>query len=107
MTPPTGFVEARRVSGVVKVTERVLPDVKDAFGNPWVIPGTIVGPGDIAIISAGEAFQSDVWEIVNAEAQKAIAASLNDPDVVVVETTPEIVVSAPAAPKTPAKGTSD
>lgn len=64
MTPPTGFVEARRVSGVVKVSDRILSDVFDGFGNPWIIPGTIVGPGDIAVIPEGEAHQSEVWEVV-------------------------------------------
>lgn len=63
MTTPTGFVNARRLAGVVKVADRYLPE---GF-EPRVIPGGVVGPGDIAVLPEGEAAGSDYWEIVVAE----------------------------------------
>lgn len=57
MTIPDGFVIAERVTGVVKVADRLLPE-------GGYIPGSIVGPGDTAIISEGEAKDSDFWKPV-------------------------------------------
>lgn len=65
MTPPTGFVHARRTAGVVKVADRFLPE---GF-EPRVIPGGVIGPGDIAVIPEGEAHESDYWSIVTPEPQ--------------------------------------
>lgn len=68
MTVPTGFVIATRVSGVVKVSTRFLED-----GS--VIPGTLCGPGDEAVISEGEATESDFWSVKTPPAPPTVATS--------------------------------
>lgn len=59
MTPPTGYVEAVRVVGVVKLPERFTL-------NGVYLQGSIVGPGDTAVIPEGEAHDSDHWSVVEA-----------------------------------------
>lgn len=57
MTPPTGYVHALFAgSGAVKV-----PDIIPATAVDTVIPGAVLGPGDIHIVSEGEAWESSNW----------------------------------------------
>lgn len=55
MTPPTGYCYAKFAgSGAVKV-----PDITTVAG--LVIPGAVLGPGDIHTVSEGEAWESTNW----------------------------------------------
>lgn len=59
MTPPIGYVCALYAgSGVVKV-----PDILTTSGD--VIPGSVLGPGDIHTVSEGEAWESSNWTPCN------------------------------------------
>lgn len=65
MTPPTGYVHAERIaSGVVLIPER------PATGSNIFLPRQLVGPGDIAILTEGEAAASDDWKVVSEPASK-------------------------------------
>lgn len=70
MTLPTGFVLAERVAGVVKLPDRVIADGTS-------IAGSIVGPGDTALIPADEAASSDFWKTDYTPASTSTSAPTN------------------------------
>lgn len=65
MTPPTGYVHAERLAaGVVLIPERSVP------GTNVILPRQLVGPGDIATLTSGEAADSDDWKVLTSEPLK-------------------------------------
>lgn len=56
LTPPSGYVYAMRLRGVVNVPRRELNGVR--------YPGGRVAPGYSALVTVGEAEASDLWAVI-------------------------------------------
>jgi hypothetical protein len=75
VTPPTGFTHARYVGGAVcKVPDRYLDGVLDEHGRTYVIPGAVLGHGDLHVVTLGEAHESPNWDPCDADGKPLSSA---------------------------------